>query len=132
MALCNTPNSYWIRHSSRIFSNIILLGTLKKKVLCLVITIKKLKSFIRDTKTLNRCWINSNNIFRNLSVPILNELILPVLLIICVRPRGNQVKVARTETEIVSSRVKKSVLGFRHACYKKWDSEASNRDNHSK
>ena len=32
--------------------------------------------------------------------------------------------------EIEASKVNKSVLGFRHPCYKKWDCEAANRGNY--
>ena len=49
-----------------------------------------------------------------------------------VRPRENLVYVARTETEIESSKFNKSVLGFQHQFYKKRDFEATNRDNHLK
>ena len=51
---------------------------------------------------------------------------------ICVRPRENQVQVARTETQIEASKVNKLVWGFRHPWYKKWDCEATNRYNHLK
>ena len=48
------------------------------------------------------------------------------------RPREKMVEVVRTEKKIEASKFNKSVLGFRHSCYKKWICEATNRDNYLK